>query len=90
MDRAWYFRFSLFLGAIVLGWLALWPSIDGLENRPGWLAAPDIVKEYFPGRISPGLDIQGGLRLMYEVDTDRYIMTQRDRAAHRLLRMLGV
>lgn len=90
MDRAWYFRFSVFLGAIVLGWLALWPSIDRVEGRPGWLAAPDIVKEYFPGRISPGLDIKGGLRLMYEVDTDRYITTQRDRAAHRLLRLLGV
>jgi len=84
MDRAWYFRFSLFLTAIALGWLALWPSIDR------WVPAPDIVKEYFSGRISPGLDIQGGLRLMYEVDTDRYITTQRDRAAHRLLRLIGV
>ncbi|NOY93736.1 MAG: protein translocase subunit SecD [Deltaproteobacteria bacterium] len=84
MDRAWYFRFSVFVGAIALGWLSLWPSIDR------WVPAPDIVKEYFTGRISPGLDIKGGLRLMYEVDTDRYITTQRDRAAHRLLRLLGV
>lgn len=88
MDRAWYFRFSVLVAAVVFGWLALWPSLDG---KISWLPeSPQFVQEYFPGRISPGLDIQGGLRLMYEVDTERYITTQRDRAAHRLLRMLGV
>jgi len=86
MDRGWYARFSLLLVAVVAGWLALWPSLDALEAVP---PAPQLVKDVFKGRISPGLDIKGGLRLMYEVDTDRYLETQRDRDATRLLRHLG-
>jgi preprotein translocase subunit SecD len=52
--------------------------------------APQWVRDVFPGRISPGLDIRGGLRLMYEVEVDEYIRDQRDRKAERLLRQVGV
>jgi preprotein translocase subunit SecD len=64
MDRGWYLRFSAVLAAAVLAWLALWPSLHQ------WVPAPEWVRSVFPGRISPGLDIRGGLRLMYEVEVD--------------------
>jgi preprotein translocase subunit SecD len=85
MDRGWYLRFSAVLAAAVISWLALWPSLGGLG-----LEAPKWVRDVFPGRISPGLDIRGGLRLMYEVEVDEYIRDQRDRKAERLLRQVGV
>jgi len=83
MDRGWYFRFSIVAVAVVLGWLTLWPSIDT------WVPAPQWVKNAFEGRISPGLDIKGGLRLMYEVEVDEAIRDRRDRLAARMLGMLG-
>ncbi|MDH5491556.1 MAG: protein translocase subunit SecD [Myxococcales bacterium] len=90
MDRGWYLRFAALLAAVVFAWLSLWPSIPVDPSGEGWFPpAPELVREYFPGRISPGLDIKGGLRLVYEVDTARYIETQRDRDANRLLRRLG-
>ena len=86
MERSWYFRFLVVLTAIVGGWFALWPSLD----QAGWVAAPGWVKETFPGRISPGLDIRGGLRLMYEVEVDEYIRDRRDRYSEQMVRELGV
>jgi preprotein translocase subunit SecD len=63
--------------------LVIWPSMDA------WLPAPAWVKQYFSNRISPGLDIQGGLRLTYEVEVDEAIRDRRDRLAEDLLDRLG-
>ena len=86
MDKAWYLRFTVVLTAVILAGLALWPSLD----QAGWVSAPPVVKEYFPGRINPGLDIQGGLRLMYEVEVDEYIRDRRDRTSTQLIADIGV
>lgn len=84
MDRGWYFRLAIIVGSSVLGFLALWPSVDR------WLPCPDIVKETFENQINPGLDIKGGLRLMYEVEVDEYIRDRRDRIAEQVQRQCGV
>jgi preprotein translocase subunit SecD len=84
MDRGWYFRLAIVVGSSVLGFLALWPSVDR------WLPCPDIVKEVFDNQINPGLDIKGGLRLMYEVEVDEYIRDRRDRIAEQVQRQCGV
>ncbi|MDH3200160.1 MAG: protein translocase subunit SecD [Myxococcales bacterium] len=84
MDRGWYFRLAIVVGSTILGLLALWPSVDR------WLPTPDIVKEYFDNQINPGLDIKGGLRLMYEVEVDEYIRDRRDRIAEQVQRQCGV
>ena len=84
MDRGWYFRLAIVVGSSVLGFLALWPSVDR------WLPCPDIVKETFENQINPGLDIKGGLRLMYEVEVDEYIRDRRDRVAEQVQRQCGV
>jgi preprotein translocase subunit SecD len=83
MDRSWYLRF-LFVAALSLGaWFALWPSLDK------WLPAPPAIAKAFEGRISPGLDIQGGLRLMYEVEVEEAVRDRRDLRADQLQRELG-
>ena len=84
MDKNWYMRFATLVTAIVLAVLALWPSLGR------WVEAPQWVKSAFSGRISPGLDIRGGLRLMYEVEVDEYIRDRRDRSAEQVLRQCGV
>ncbi len=84
MDRGWYFRLAIVVGSSALGFLALWPSVDR------WVPCPDIVKETFENQINPGLDIKGGLRLMYEVEVDEYIRDRRDRIAEQVQRQCGV
>jgi preprotein translocase subunit SecD len=86
MEKSWYLRFSVVVLAAALGFLSIWPT---LHDR-GWLTAPDWVRETFTGRINPGLDIRGGLRLSYEVEIDTYIEEQRNRRAKDLLVAAGV
>lgn len=86
MDRQWYLRFGVVISAVVAGWLALWPTLSDAEV----IGAPTWVEETFTGRINPGLDIRGGLRLMYEVEVDEYIRDRRDRFAEQMVRRLGV
>ncbi|QQR89660.1 MAG: hypothetical protein IPJ88_15910 [Myxococcales bacterium] len=83
MDRAWYFRFSIVAATVALAWLSLWPSIDK------WVPAPSFVKNTFKGKIVPGLDIRGGLRLVYEAEVDEAIRDIRDTRAEQLLESLG-
>ncbi|MEO0325041.1 MAG: protein translocase subunit SecD [Myxococcota bacterium] len=86
MDRSWYLRFFAVVSAVVFAFLSLWPSLP----KDVFPEAPEFVQRNFTGRISPGLDIKGGLRLMYEVEVDEYIRDRRDREAERMLRELGV
>lgn len=63
---------------------------DGqLLRVPGWLYIPDVVLENVDRRITPGLDIQGGLRLMYSVDMDTATEDRRNAVAQQLVRRLG-
>jgi protein-export membrane protein SecD len=84
MDRGWYIRFAVVVVAVTLGWLAFWPSIDS------WVPCPTWVKDTFASRIAPGLDIQGGLRLTYEVDIEAAIRKKRDVIADQMLGLIGV
>ena len=72
MDRGWYLRFGFVVSLVGLAVLSVWPSFEG------WIPVPAIVTEWVPGRISPGLDIRGGLRLMYEVEVDEAVRDRRD------------
>jgi preprotein translocase subunit SecD len=67
----------------VLGWLVLWPSLHT------WIPAPAPIRELFTGRISPGLDIRGGLRLTYDVAVDEAVRDRRDLRGDQLLREMG-
>jgi preprotein translocase subunit SecD len=84
MDRGWYLRFSVVTALMVAAVLVVWPSVDGYLPAPAWL------KARVDNRIAPGLDIQGGLRLTYEVEVDDAIRERRDRLADDLLDRLGV
>lgn len=83
MDRGWYVRFGVVVASVVTALLALWPSLDP------WLPAPGWVTGVFQERINPGLDIQGGLRLMYEVEVDEAIRDRRDRLGEMMIERFG-
>ena len=83
MDKGWYFRFSVMVTVTLLGWFVLWPSLHS------WVPAPEVVRKYFTGRISPGLDIRGGLRLTYDVEVDVAVRDRRNLRSDQLVRELG-
>lgn len=84
MDRGWYLRLGLVVFLLLGATVVVWPSVDA------WLPAPAWMKERVTSRISPGLDIKGGLRLTYEVEVDEAVSDRRDRLADDLLDRMGI
>lgn len=85
MERSWYLRFGVVIAAVLGAFVVLWPTLNRLE----WLGAPDWVVENVDRQITPGLDIQGGLRLMYTVDMDAAIEDRQRARAQQIVRTLG-
>ena len=83
MDRGWYFRFTLVVALIAGAVLAFWPSLQSETYTP-----PSWVTDTFHNRIAMGLDIQGGLRMMYEVEVDQAVEDRRDLRASQVLERL--
>jgi preprotein translocase subunit SecD len=83
MQRGWYLRLLLMVAVTVTAWTVLWPSLDT------WLPTPAFVRKLVSGRISPGLDIRGGLRLTYDVDIAEAVRDRRDLRADEITRELG-
>jgi len=75
MDLGWRMRCALTVNSCVLGFLVLWPTL------PNWSSAikcPTYIKEHVDFRLVAGLDLRGGLRLVYTVDVDEAIKDKRD------------
>jgi preprotein translocase subunit SecD len=83
MDRGWYVRFVFICGLAVFSLVVVWPSLDK------WVPAPAFLKKAVTKRFSPGLDVRGGLRLMYEVEVDEAVKARRDARADDLLLLVG-
>ena len=78
MERKWVWKvvFTLFLFA-----LAIAASVTTVKkSKDGGGAIPDALYDIFPG-INLGLDLQGGLRLIYEVEVEAAIEDKRDHIA---------
>ena len=65
------------------------PETGQLLRIPGTFPIPDFILENVNRRITPGLDIQGGLRMMYTVDMDAATEDRRNTRAQQLIRQLG-
>jgi preprotein translocase subunit SecD len=83
MDKSWYFRFALMVAVVLTGWVVLWPSLND------WVPAPAALRTFVHQRLSPGLDIRGGLRLTYDVAVDEAVRDRRDLRADDLIRELS-
>jgi len=79
MDGAWRlkvgFVVAVFLGATV----ALWPTLHNMSG--GRLPLPEYLRDRIASAIAPGLDLRGGMRLVYTVEVDEAIRDKRDHFA---------
>jgi preprotein translocase subunit SecD len=84
MDRGFYLRLGLVTFLVVGSVLVIWPSLGDWAPAPAWLT------KNVSSRIAPGLDVQGGLRLTYEVEVEAAVEDRRNRLAEDLVDRLGV
>lgn len=79
MDAGWRMRLgfavAVFLGAVV----CLLPTIENTTG--GKVKCPAYVRDHVTFAIAPGLDLRGGLRLVYTVEVDEAIRDKRDHFA---------
>ena len=79
VDVGWRLRLgfavSLFIGAFI----CLWPTLDNMSD--GKIKCPAYVRDRITFAIAPGLDLRGGLRLVYTVEVDEAIRDKQHRFA---------
>jgi len=75
-ELGWRLRFSLAASVAGLGFLILWPTLPSLSG--GKIPCPAYIQEHVTFRLVAGLDLRGGLRLVYTVDVDEAIKDKRN------------
>src|SRR5580765_5098227 len=73
MERGWWWKAALYGFVTVLAVLYLVPTLVPEEKQPSF------IKEHFQKKIQLGLDLQGGLHLVYEVNVDKAVSDKVDR-----------
>jgi preprotein translocase subunit SecD len=77
LDSSWRIRFGIVGSVAVLALVSLWPSLTNMTS--GRIPCPPFISEHVDFRLVAGLDLRGGLRLVYTVDVDEAIKDRRDR-----------
>src|SRR5215813_12896088 len=77
MERSWWWKAALYGFVTVLAVLYLVPTVAPNSTNP----ALEFVNKHFQKRIQLGLDLQGGLHLVYEVNVDKAVSSKVDRLA---------
>src|SRR4051794_190786 len=79
MDRSWLTRVIAYTLLTLAAFVALTPTaaqwLGKDDSLPGWM------KKHIQKKISLGLDLQGGLHLVYEVQVDKAVSDKADRLA---------
>jgi preprotein translocase subunit SecD len=87
MDGAWRLKVG-FVAAVFLGALiALWPTLYNMSS--GKIPLPNYVRDRIAFAIAPGLDLRGGMRLVYTVEVDEAIRDKRDHFADEMRQELA-
>ena len=73
MERSWWWKAVLYGVVTVMACLYLLPTVLPEAEQPA------LVRKYFQKRIQLGLDLQGGLHLVYEVNVDKAVSGKVDR-----------
>src|SRR5688572_28654244 len=77
LDSNWRMRFGLVMAVSLLGLVSIWPSLENMTD--GAVPCPKYISEHVKFRLVAGLDLRGGLRLVYTVDVDEALKDRRDR-----------
>jgi preprotein translocase subunit SecD len=75
MERTWWWKAVLYGFVTVMAVLYLVPTVAPESKNP----ALEFVNRHFQKRIQLGLDLQGGLHLVYEVNVDKAVASKVDR-----------
>jgi preprotein translocase subunit SecD len=87
MDFAWRLKTG-FVAAIGLGaFLCVWPTLESVSD--GKIHCPTYIRDNVPFKIVAGLDLRGGLRLVYTVDVEEALKDKRDRYYDEMRQMLA-
>src|SRR5580698_8848978 len=105
MDGPWRLKVGFVAAVFLGAFASLWPTIDGSlpsETSPGGrgpfaalsgiarhLHCPAYLKNNITFAIAPGLDLSGGLRLVYTVEVDEAIRDKRDHFADEMRQELA-
>jgi preprotein translocase subunit SecD len=76
LDLNWRMRAALNFVVVTLGFLALWPTFNGMSG--GKFPCPAYIKDHVSFRLVAGLDLRGGMRLVYTVDVEEAVKDKRD------------
>ncbi len=79
MDGPWRLKGGFILAVFLGGAIALWPSIHSWSS--GKVPLPAYFRDRIDFAIAPGLDLRGGLRLVYTVEVEEAIRDKRDHYA---------
>jgi len=79
MERSFYYRVSAYALLTVLSLVVLVPSLADWTRTSD--KVPEWFKKTFNRKIALGLDLQGGLHLVYEVQVDKAVSDKADRLA---------
>ena len=77
IDSGWCFRFGLTLITTLLAIIVLWPTLDSMSG--GKIRCPQWVEQRIKFKLVSGLDLRGGMRLVYTVDVDEAVKDKRNR-----------
>src|SRR3569832_2035830 len=79
MERSFFYRVGAYALLTVLSVVVLIPSLADWSRSSDRL--PEWFKKTFTRKIALGLDLQGGLHLVYEVQVDKAVSDKADRLA---------
>ncbi len=77
MDLAWRAKTGLVAAVGIGAVLFVWPTVASMSG--GKVPCPQYISDNVGFRIVAGLDLRGGLRLVYTVDVEEAIKDKRDR-----------
>jgi preprotein translocase subunit SecD len=87
MDNGWRMRLGLVTSTLVCAFVCLWPTLTTLSS--GKLPCPEYIRDRVTFAIEPGLDLSGGLRLVYTVEVEDAIRDKRDHFADEMRQELA-
>jgi preprotein translocase subunit SecD len=77
MDRSWVYRVITYSLLTIVAFVMLAPTAAVWFGKEDQL--PAVIKKHIQKRIMLGLDLQGGLHLVYEVQVDKAVSDKADR-----------
>jgi preprotein translocase subunit SecD len=87
MDGVWRFKVGFVFCTFLLANLILLPTIQSATK--GRVHCPEYIRDHMSFAIAEGLDLQGGMRLVYTVEVEEAIRDKRDHFADQMRQELA-